>query len=124
MNEPDQTLRRLFAEAPVVAPDETFVAAVTAEARRSRSRRPWLVVAWVLAVPLLSVLLAQFAPVVMQLASVGVSLLQLPEVAASAVAQGAGGLQGGLSLPALLYLSLAVAVPLLAGTMWLLARKT
>jgi uncharacterized membrane protein len=80
MNETsDDRLKRLFAQAPVVAPDEGFVLQVASDvgARRSQ-RRVWQRVLIIVVAAGLAVLLAPFAPV-NSIGTLGTSLLSLPD---------------------------------------------
>lgn len=112
---PDQDLRRLFAQVEPVAPDEAFVAGVAVQvaARRSRQRyrRLAMAVLCVVAAVALSVGLAPYAP------------LSVPEGAVAGITHAADAVQGGaVRLPLYLYLAIAAGLLPLAGTAWLLRR--
>ena len=110
MNETsDESLRRLFAQAEPVVPEESFVAAVASQlvARRLRQRRlrAALAAAAVLAAVVVAAWLAPYAP------------LSWPvDVAATAR-------QRAVQVPFYLYLVLAAAVLPLLGTVWLVRRR-
>ena len=126
---PDDRLRRLFANAPVVAPEAAFVAAVTAgiQARRRGRRRVTAVLLSMaaLAVLGLAVVLASLepsvplAPPVGLASSAGALLLQFPERLGAAVQDMGGAVAASLADPLMLFVLAAVLLPL-AGTAWLL----
>jgi hypothetical protein len=118
---PDDTLKRLLAQAPQVGADEAFVGSIAAEvaARRGmrRARRLALLALSIFIAMGLAILLAPLAPVA-SLADAGSTLLGLPnEVGSAAVSAG--------HLPGALYIALAlgaIVLPL-AGAAWL-SRRT
>jgi hypothetical protein len=118
----DDSLRRAFAQAPLVAADEAFVASVAAQVAVHRRRRRVLQVARTCALVVaglgLAAWLAPLAPPVQRLPDAGIVLLDVPDRVLGA-AQGSAGLLGD---PWLL-LSLAVVVVPLAGVAWLLRRS-
>ncbi len=118
----DDTLRRAFAQAPLVAADEAFVAAVATQVGVHRKRRRLLQVARTSALVVtglgLAAWLAPLAPPVQRLPDAGMLLLDVPDRMVVA-AQGSAGLLGD---PWLLF-SLAVVVVPLAGVAWLLRRS-
>lgn len=109
---PEESLKRLFAQGREVAPDEAFVAAVatTVAARRGRqrARRLGLAVLCVAAALGLSVWLAPYAP------------LAVPDALAGAADAAQGS---AVRLPAYLYLAIASGLLPLAATAWLLRRS-
>lgn len=119
----DDTLRRAFAQAPLVATDEAFVAAVAAQVGVHRKRRRALHVARSLALVVaglgLAAWLAPLAPPVQRLSGTGMALLDVPDRVAAAAQGGAGILHAD---PWLL-LSIAVVVVPLAGVAWLFRRS-
>jgi hypothetical protein len=119
----DDRFRRLFATAPEVGPDESFVEAMrVGVAARRRRRQAGILALWMAAVATLSVLLAPYAPVE-EVSRAGSSLLQLPEMAARVMQQRAGAVYSGIQLPAYLYFVLAGGILPLAATAWLLRRS-
>jgi len=119
----DDTLRRAFAQAPLVAADETFVASVAVQVGVHRKRRRALHVARTLALVVaglgLAAWLAPLAPPVQRLPGAGMALLDVPDRVAIA-AQGSAGI---LQADPWLLLSIAVVVVPLAGVAWLLRRS-
>jgi hypothetical protein len=118
MNETsDENLKRLFAQAPVVAPDEGFVLRMATEVgtRRSQRRFLWRVLLLVASIALV-LLLAPLTPMT-SIAALGGSLLDLPDHVGTAV--------GSISQqPLALYVGVllaAIALPLAAAA-WLSRR--
>jgi hypothetical protein len=119
----DDRFRRLFATAPEVGADETFVEALrVGVAARRRRRHAGILALWMATVVTLSVLLAPYAPLG-KLSWAGLSLLQLPETAAGMMQDGAGTAYSGIQLPSYLYFVLAGGILPLAATAWLLRRS-
>lgn len=110
---PDQDLRRLFAQSEPVGADESFVASVAAQVAvrrgRQRQRRLVMVVLGAVLAAALSVWLAPYAP------------LSLPGTVADAAQMVAQG--GAPRLPGYLYMVIAALALPLAGTAWLLRRR-
>ncbi len=119
----DDTLRRAFAQAPVVAADEAFVAAVATQVGVHRKRQRALQVTrtfgLVVAGLALAAWLAPLAPPVQRLSASGMALLDVPDRMAVA-AQGSAGI---LHADPWLLLSLAVVVVPLAAVAWLMRRS-
>lgn len=112
----DDDLRRAFARAPVVGPDENFVATLAQDVARRRTRRRMLLgSAGVTAAALLAVVLASLAPTA-GLSSTGMTLLQLPERIGALAPQPAPHLPSG----AWFYLMLALCALPLGATAWIL----
>ena len=118
---PDESLRRLFAQGEEVAADESFVVSVATEVAvqraRRRQRKLGLTVIGVMLAAGLSLWLAPYAPMALPDAVAG---------AADAVAGAAAGAAAhgqALRLPTYLYLMIAAGVLPLAGTAWLLRRR-
>jgi hypothetical protein len=121
MNEAsDDRLRQVFAASAQLGPDESFVATVSRNVAARRRRRGYLrtglIAASVLLALVLAVTLAPFAPV--PKASLGMSMVRLPELLVGLVQAGFGR-----SLSPYLYLPLLAAVLPLAGTAWLVRRS-
>jgi hypothetical protein len=105
----DDALRRLFAQAPPVAAEESFVASVAMQVATQRAhRRRWRVVRMALVMMLVAAIAAWLAPY---------APLTLPDELAATAQQRAQ------SLPLYLYLILGAAVLPLAGTAWLVRRR-
>jgi hypothetical protein len=124
---PDEVLKRAFAQAPVVGPDENFVAALSADVAARRTRRRLLVGACgATGILVLALALALLAPTE-QLSATGLSLLQLPErlgelAPATSTQWPAGGWRASLPTGAWLYLMLALCVLPLAAAPWIVRR--
>lgn len=115
-HESDEQLRRLFAAAPVVGPDEAYVAALSADvAMRRRGHRPGLMAVWLIVIAGLSVWLAPYAPS---------ALLKLPVVAQDVVESRADTLYTDLQLPFYFYLALSACILPLAGALLLMRRQS
>jgi hypothetical protein len=120
MTDPTETqIRRLFAQAPAVGEDESFVAAMGAAIRlRRRRRQRGIAILWVTAAVALAAVLAPFAPTVTVEASLPASLAGLPELTAgNAVQRGSDLWAAASSLPTYWYYVIgSIALPLVLAT--------
>ncbi len=113
----DDDLKRLFAQSPLLAADDAFVAQVAAgvavRRRRLRVRRAAVMTLLCAVATVFAVLLAPVAPSVTSVSALGGSLLDLPDQIGNAAVE-VGNLPGALYL----WLVLAAIVLPLAGVAW------